>query len=125
MPRVKRILLQGVKWTVAASVFSTACVYLNDAYLRVTRSPACRWNSVPAPNGSPYSARYCFLHKQTVLFRLYDSNGATLLAERDSLQLDLPFISWDAGRIWYDTSPDDSFVALPPTLFDRLRAKLP
>lgn len=125
MIRVMQVVLRGTYWL--AALFSTVvlCIYLRDAHMRSVGAPNCSWNFIASAEGVQYSARFCYLNKKTVLLRLYDSSATELLAERTYLQLDRPFISWDSDRLWYDTYPEGSFIALPPSLFERLRARLP
>jgi len=123
--RIGRALLRCAYWLAALAAFVCLCNYVIDARMRISRQPACQWQSVPVPDDRPYSARWCKLTKDTVLTRLYDHSGTQLLAERTYPQLGTPFVAWAPDRLWYDTYPDDSFIALPPSLIDRLRASLP
>ena len=125
MTRITQVFLRIIYWVTVfvGSIF--LCVYLSDAHMRSTGAPNCSWSEVANAKNAPYSARFCYLNKEVVLLRLYDASATELLAERTYLQLDRPFISWDSDRLWYDTYPDGSFIALPPSLFERLRAKLP
>ncbi|WP_219210663.1 hypothetical protein [Variovorax boronicumulans] len=61
----------------------------------------------------------------TVWIQLHDADGQKMLADRTYFQLGTPNVGWAQDRIWYDTYPEDAYIALPPTLLDRLRAKLP
>ena len=73
----------------------------------------------------PYVARYCYLTKDTVLLRLYAANADQVLAERMFFHLDRPTFYWEPDEFGYATSPDGGVISLPPTLLDRLRARLP
>lgn len=100
-------------------------VYLIDARKRTTRAPACQWSTVPDAGNAPYTARWCMLTKDTALIQLYDADGRHLIADRTYFQLGTPNVGWAHDRIWYDTYPEDAYIALPPSLLDRLRAKFP
>jgi len=39
--------------------------------------------------------------------------------------LDRPTFYWEPDEFGYATSPDGGVISLPPTLLDRLRARLP
>ena len=93
--------------------------------MRLARVPNCQWDAVPNPDNAPYSARWCKLAKDTVLLRLYDAKEQHLLAERSFFQMDHPNFYWRADAFGYDTRPDGGLIWLPPSLIDRLRAKLP
>jgi hypothetical protein len=45
--------------------------------------------------------------------------------ERTYFHLDRRFVPLKKNELIFDTYPDDAFIALPPSLFERLRAKLP
>jgi len=73
-----------------------------------------------------YVGEVCFLGSpDATRFRLYDANSGELMAERTYNDLD-PGMVWSNDRVYYNmgASPAE-YVKLPPTLFDRLRAKLP
>ena len=127
-PRVARLrkllLLQWTCWIAALVAFVYLCDYLIDAYTRITKAPPCQWYAVPILNGIPYSSRYCCLSKKTILLRLYEE-GDQLIAERTYPYSNLPRFIWWKNNLGYGAYPDDSFIVLPPTLIDRLRAKLP
>jgi hypothetical protein len=125
LARLHKPLLRWVCWVIALFALVYLCNYLMDARMRRQKAPSCEWDITPSPDNLPYSVRFCYLNKETVLLRLYDSTGKQLLAERTYFQLDRPRISWDTDRLWYDTYPDDSFITLPPSFFERLRARLP
>lgn len=99
--------------------------YAFDVHKRTTREPACQWIEVPNRDAMPYAARWCKLTKDTVLLRLYAANADQVLAERMFFHLDRPTFCWEAGEFGYATSPDGGVISLPPTLLDRVRARLP
>ena len=63
--------------------------------------------------------------KDTVLLKLYAANAGQVLAERMFFHLDRPTFYWEPDEFGYATSPDGGVISLPPTLLDRLRARLP
>lgn len=120
-----RALVRCACWLTTLVVLVYLCRYVIDAHKRTTKTPGCHWNAVPNPGNLPYSASFCYLNKETVLLRLYDQSGKKLLAERTYFHLDRPFVLLKKNELIFDTYPDDAFIALPPSLFERLRAKLP
>ncbi|MBV8271874.1 MAG: hypothetical protein JO067_06345 [Cupriavidus sp.] len=69
-----------------------------------------------------YIGEICFLGSEfSLLFRLYDARSGVLLAERSYYDTDVEMV-WGDTKIWYSS---DAHVNLPPTWWDRLRAKLP
>lgn len=124
--RLCRAFLHCSLWLAAFAALVFLCRYLSDAHTRATRAPDCRWNAVPNPNNTPYSARFCYLDKETVLLRVYDTKGQALLAERSFFELDRPRFHWESNALGYnDRNYDGGEIALPPTLLERLRVKLP
>jgi hypothetical protein len=121
-----QVVLRCSLWVAAFAAFVYVGSYLSDAHTRATKAPACEWNAVPSPNNAPYLARFCYLDKETVLLRLYDAEGKALLAERSLFELDRPRFHWESDALGYnDRKYDGGEIALPPTLLERLRAKLP
>lgn len=142
-----RCIVRGAPIAVVMCLFK----YVRDACMRMANTPDCKWHVVSHPDHKPYVTRYCFLTKETVLLRLYGVQARHLLAERafpnsdwrhflwtadglaydaypdgDSIERLLPARDPNVGgahdRIWYGTYPEDAY---PPTLLDRLHAKLP
>lgn len=74
--------------------------------------------------GAPlYEGQICAVGmRPKYLFRLYDKNTGSLVAERSFYDND-PGIIWGDRKVWY--GGDEEFVELPPTLWDRFTAKLP
>ncbi|MFZ3117900.1 MAG: hypothetical protein WA159_06225 [Variovorax sp.] len=120
-----RVFLRCALWIAAFAAFVYLCSYLSDAHTRATKAPDCKWIAVENPDNVPYTARFCYLTKDTVLLRLYDAEELHLLAERTYFNLDRPFIAFVQDELVFDTYPEGSFIALPPSLVERLRAKLP
>ncbi len=123
--RLWRALVRCACWLAVLVAFAHLCSYVIDARTRATRAPNCHWNDVPNPDSAIYSARWCKLTKDTVLLRLYDITAQHLLAERTYFHLDRPFVAFAPDKLIFNTYPEGSFITLPPTLFERLRAKLP
>lgn len=119
------IVVRCALWIVVPIALIQLGSYIIDARTRAARAPSCEWRLVPNPNNTSYVARWCKLTKDTVLLRLYDATEQNLLAERAYFQLDRPNLGWAHDYLWYDTHPDDAFIALPPSMLERLRAKLP
>ena len=73
-----------------------------------------------------YIGEVCYLpYRDGALFRLYDAKTNKLVAERTYSDI-YPQMLFDGDRVYYHlgVSPEE-YVPLPPTLLDRLRAKLP
>lgn len=121
-----QVLLRCSLWLAAFAALVYLCSYLSDTRARATKAPGCEWNAVPNPHNAPYLARFCYLDKETVLLRVYDAEGQSLLAERSIFELDRPRFHWELNALGYnDRNYDGGEIALPPTLLERLRAKLP
>ncbi len=77
----------------------------------------------PANSSPAYVGEICFLGSSEfgLLFRLYDARGGELIAERLYYDTDVDMV-WGSNKVWY--SPHEH-VSLPPTMWDRFRAKLP
>ncbi|CAG9170723.1 hypothetical protein LMG23992_01765 [Cupriavidus laharis] len=75
-----------------------------------------------------YIGERCTLPREYgTIFRLYHAGTHELLVERTYLDPNLKPLIWHKTDVLYDVNADDGygFVTLPPTLLDRLRAKLP
>ncbi len=125
--RFKRILIslgRFIAWIVALGVVVLLLDYSLDVSKRRSLGSVCRWNVAPNPENFPYVARYCYLTKDIVLLRLYDAQGRELLAERMYLEPNVALIVWTSDELLYRNSAGDT-ISLPPTIIDRLRARLP
>ncbi|CAJ0719086.1 hypothetical protein LMG6871_02684 [Ralstonia edaphis] len=74
-----------------------------------------------------YIGEICLLpYKDGTLFRLYDANTKAILAKKEYYDL-APKVFFDRDRVYYsmDASREDAYVLLPPSLLDRIMAKLP
>jgi len=112
-------------------------IYASEAYLRQTQIPNCRWRFDeqlfdPSYASPPYSLRYCYLKRDIILLQLHDRAGQQLLAER---MFTYPYyerlsLAWrlderrQASALTYGFEAGDD-ISLPPTLLDRMRARLP
>ncbi len=75
-----------------------------------------------------YIGETCYLPDQWgAVFRLYDVRSGELLAERSYVDPEVPSLIWIENRVRYDFNAKDGegFVTLPPTWWDRFKAKLP
>lgn len=117
-------LVRFITWIVALSIIVLLLDYSLDVSKRLSREPACKWNIVPNPENLPYVARWCKLTKDTALLQLYAPGEKTLLAERMFIELDAPLLWWTPDKLGYDVQMGHS-IKLPPTLIDRVRARLP
>lgn len=132
LARLLKSLLWWARWFAALAVVIYLCNYLIDAHTRTTRAPGCRWNIVPNPNNVPYdtaySPRFCYLARNVFLVQVHHADG-TLVAERTYSYPDIPNFYWEPnglGFIYDDGGRGTGgFIDLPPTLHDRLLAKLP
>ena len=109
-------------WLAGTALLALVLVpYLWGVALRGTAHECERIKEV-----SLYSGEICFLNSQYGMrFRLYDAETEQLLAERTYNDLD-PGIVWGDDRVTYNLGASPSeYVELPPTWWDRLRAKLP
>jgi hypothetical protein len=122
--------------TVAALIVHLS-IYASEAYLRRSKSPSCTWE-VPEQLFDParylafppYSVRFCYLDRETLLWQLRDADEKHLLAER---MIPYPFFDvarfhWRLGAKGHVVAlegPDGVHISLPPTWLDRLRAEMP
>ncbi|MBO9647240.1 MAG: hypothetical protein J7605_01920 [Variovorax sp.] len=123
------------KWLIAIALIIQLGIYANDVHTRMSAIDSCKWYPVkdrfeePRPP-HPYSGRYCYVAKHTVLLQLLDAEGG-LFAERMYFNLDGGVFVWSTNRegravaLFYDSDSDDGKINVPPRLLDRLRAKLP
>ncbi len=106
------------------SVFVALCIYGIEARERWLRVPDCKWVFVPNTENTLYSATVCYMTADTVLLRVYDLSGERLLAERSYRESGVD-ARWFSNEIVYDTSDDRGSIAIPPSMLDWLRARLP
>ena len=103
----------------------TAIVYASGAW---ERAGAHNCRRVPASGAAAhYAAEYCYLREDKVLLRLYSRGRGALLAERTYASTGPVRLSWDGDMLVYDPGATDGkgHLKLPPTLRDRMLARLP
>ena len=76
-----------------------------------------------------YIAELCLLrdngHDADYLGRVYATHGGALIAERTFGAMETG-IYWDGGSVAFERGGNgDSLIRVPPTVLDRLRARLP
>lgn len=118
------MLRRVILWIAVFGVVIYLIDYSLDVGERLSLEPACRWNLIENPSKEPYVARSCYLTKDTVILRLYDLKEENLLAERVYSEPNVVLVAWTPNELLYRNSMGDE-ILLPPTLIDRLRAKLP
>ena len=131
--RLLRVLLRWAYWIAALVAMVYFCNYLLDAHTRTTRAPSCEWDPVPNPFNvvyeKAYTARFCYLARHVFLLQIHHADG-TLVAERTYDDSAFPSTYWKSNGVDYTYSGSDGsaaggFIDIPPTLIDRLLAKLP
>lgn len=128
--RLGRMFTHWAEWAIVFAAIIQLCIYANDVHTRRTQVPSCKWNQLMNPYSAPYAGRFCHFSNDMVLLQLYDASSQDLLAERMYPYPDSARFFWrlDSQRrpyaLGYDTYTGDA-ISLPPTLLDRLRAKLP
>ena len=114
------------KWILVTALALAVFNYLADVRLRSSvNSGADRWQtSVSDTQQGAYTAKYIFVTREKILLRLYRTGDPALLAERiyEENGVDL---KWTENKLIYDTASGDGHIALPPSQFDRLLARLP
>ncbi|MBO9647238.1 MAG: hypothetical protein J7605_01910 [Variovorax sp.] len=130
-----RVVATWAKWLIAIALIIQLGIYANDVHTRMSAIDSCEWYPVkdrferPKPP-HPYSGRYCYVAQHTVLLQLFDAEGR-LFAERMYFHLDGGVFVWRTNleervvSLFYDSDSDGGEILVPPTLLDRLRAKLP
>lgn len=78
-------------------------------------------------DGGIYTARYAYISRDRIFLRVYRTSDMALLAERTYEYPDAAKLIWTKDSLIYDTAGegDDGKVHLPPTVVDRLLAKVP
>jgi|tagenome__1003787_1003787.scaffolds.fasta_scaffold20891150_3 hypothetical protein len=92
------------------------------------RAAATKFQSVQSDDdGGIYTARYAYLSRDRILLRVYRTSDMALLAERTYRYPDAVNLIWTKDSLIYDTSVEgrDGLVHLPPSMIDRLLARLP
>lgn len=127
--RIAKIFLNRI---VIVTVVGFSLNYLMHAYMRVTASQPCAQS---VSDDGLYIAQLCPLgggltpFSVNYVLKIFTSTDKNLLAERSffySYREKYPFL-WSKSHVGYGDSDGDyeGIIQLPPTLLDRLRAKLP
>jgi hypothetical protein len=110
------------------SIFAV-CVawnYWQDATDRAAVTKFHREISDDDVHKGEYVAEYAYLPRGRILLRVYRTADMSLLAERTYSYPDAARLTWTADSLIYDTAMDaGGELDLPPTLYDRLMARLP
>ncbi|PCE27431.1 hypothetical protein BWP39_02725 [Paraburkholderia acidicola] len=126
--RVNQIVKVSVRRTIvgicALAALASAWTYWEGARLRALVKPTDCDNAQSADGR--YTARVCYLGSRIVL-RLYERQSQQLLAERTygSSADDPVRLYWKPDELRYEDGADLGTIHLPPSLYDRLLAKLP
>jgi hypothetical protein len=125
--RIKRVARMWAAWIAGAAILWTTVNYWNSAELR-SKAHDCRKTS---SEGGRYTAELCLLQwipgdDSIYLGRVYNAKNSELLVER-TFSTPVPELSWwkEKAVSFAKGGDDSSWVALPPSLYDRLLAKLP
>jgi hypothetical protein len=70
-----------------------------------------------------YMAEYAYLPGRRIYLRVYRSSDMALIADRTYSYPDAAKLFWSEDSLVYDTRGGS--LSLPPTLYDRIMAKLP
>lgn len=103
----------------------TAIVYGSGAW---ERAGAHNCRRLPMPDASArYEAEYCYLSQHKVLVRVYSAGRNVVLAQRTVPNSGPVRLHWDRSVLVFDAAAADGKgrLVLPPSLRDRLMARLP
>ena len=115
-----------MKWPAALSAVGLLLICLIGFGSRSTATECVRERS---PDGA-YMAERCLLEwrpggNSDYRGRVYDGNTGELLVHR-TFSTPVPDLSWSEDSVSFSRGGDESsFVTLPPTFFDRIKAALP
>ncbi|MBC8740148.1 hypothetical protein OKW30_005434 [Paraburkholderia sp. Clong3] len=92
----------------------------------VTQMKGATFHDEKSDDGK-YIARYAYLPRDRIALRLYRATTAELLAARVYRYPERIRLFWTEDSLIYDTSAegDDGEIELPPSWWDRAKAKLP
>jgi hypothetical protein len=123
--RLKKAMKRILVWAALLLVVGSALKYQADVRTRMGANAFKE--SVSSTDGGLYTARYAYLGGEEFLLRVYRTADMALLAERTYPEPDAVDLLWTKEKLIYDTSAFDGkgYIALPPTLLDGIRAKLP
>jgi hypothetical protein len=122
---MRKKLLRTIWWLFGAAIVTILCNYVIEARKRITGKGRCNWIAVSNHRHASYMAKFCYLTYDTVLVRLYDEEQKRLLAERVFFESDRPNFYWKSGALGYGGETYGGVIALPPTVLDRWRTRLP
>ncbi|WP_242540448.1 hypothetical protein [Trinickia mobilis] len=123
--RLKTALKKLGTWLGSIFVVCTSWNYYQDA---TDRAEVTKFHSELSYNDAhkgEYMAEYAYLPRNRILLRVYRTSDMSLLAERTYSYPDAARLTWTKNSLLYDTSIDDGRISLPPTLYDRITARLP
>lgn len=123
--RAMQLAATGTRWGLALGAMWTAIIYGSDAW---ERAGAHNCRRLPVPDASArYEAEYCYLSGHKVLVRVYSARRNVLLAQRTFANSGPVRLHWDRDVLVFDPGAVDGKgrLVLPPTLRDRLLARLP
>lgn len=127
--RKQRALRAGALF-VSVILGADAVYYLQAAHLRATvPSNECTVKG-PSPYG-PYDAQVCVTASADQdtgiegFVRLRSTVDRSVLAERDFYNSSFNIVNWDVDNVVVGVAGGRAEFALPPTLWDKFRARLP
>ncbi len=123
--RAMQLAATGMQWGLALGAMWTAIVYGSGAW---ERAGAHNCRRLPTPDASArYEAEYCYLSEHKVLVRVYSARHKVLLAQRTFANTGPVRLHWDRGVLVFDPAAvgGKGRLVLPPSLRDRLLARLP
>lgn len=115
-----------MKWSVTLFALAFFLICLISFGSRHTASECTRRTS----HDGTYIAERCLLQWQPggnseYRGRIYDGKSGKLLVDR-TFSTPVPDLSWSENSVSFSRGGDESsFVTLPPSLFDRVKAALP
>jgi hypothetical protein len=118
----------GVVFGVVLGVAVLAGVSLSYYEGAKARAAASAFQTVQSDeDGGIYTARYAYISRDRILLRVYRTSDMALMAERTYRYPDAAKLIWTKDSLIYDSAGegDDGEVHLPPTIVDRLLAKMP
>ncbi|MFM0015534.1 hypothetical protein PQR46_30510 [Paraburkholderia sediminicola] len=121
---IKVLLKRTVVGAATAAVLVFAWSNWDRARLRsLVRPTDC--DSVQSADGR-YTARSCYLGSKIIL-RLYEGGSQRLITERkySDYSHDPVRLYWEEGALRYEDGDELGTIILPPSIYDRLLAKLP
>lgn len=123
--RARRMALVTAGRLLALGGIWTAIAYGHGVSERAGAHNCRRLPAVDA--AARYSAEYCYLGRERVLLRIYGQERDRLLAHRTFTSTGPVQFSWDGQAVVFDPAAPGrkGRLALPPTLGDRLLARLP